>query len=89
MDNQVNRSLRKCLTGIVVSRSGDKTIKVVYYYKRPHPLYKKETKRRTVIHVHDADNKARLGDFVEVMQTRPLSRTKRWILVKILRTSVE
>jgi small subunit ribosomal protein S17 len=83
----VSRNSRKVLTGTVISRSGDKTVKVAYFYKIPHPVYKKEIKRKTVIHVHDMDNQCKLGDSVEVVETRPLSRLKRWRLSRILSTS--
>ena len=78
------RNNRKDLIGIVSSRSGDKTVKVIYYYKIPHPLYKKEVKRKTVLHVHDEKNECKVGDKVEVMETRPLSRLKRWRLVRVV-----
>jgi small subunit ribosomal protein S17 len=82
-----NRNSRKTLTGVVTSRSGDKTIKVVYYYKTPHPLYKKEIKRRTTFHVHDEANECKVGDTVEIMETRPLSRNKRWRVTQVVTTS--
>ena len=50
------RNSRKSLIGEVTSSSGDKTIKVTYFYKTPHPLYRKEIKRKTVVHAHDAEN---------------------------------
>lgn len=78
------RNSRKILTGRVISRSGDKTIKVSYTYKIPHRLYKKEIKRKTVIYVHDADNQCQIGDVVEVMEVRPLSKLKRWRLSKVV-----
>lgn len=78
------RSSRKILQGVVTSRSGDKTIKVVYFYKKPHPLYHKEIKRKTVVHVHDENNVCEIGDRVEIMETRPLSKMKRWRLVQVL-----
>jgi small subunit ribosomal protein S17 len=77
------------LTGRVISRSGDKTVKVSYSYKIPHPVYMKEIKRKTIIHVHDADNKCNLGDSVEVVETRPISKLKRWRLSKILSAVAE
>lgn len=80
----MERSSRKVLVGVVSSRSGDKTIKVAYSYKIPHPLYKKEIKRKTVVHVHDEKNECRVGDKVEIMETRPLSKMKRWRVVKIV-----
>jgi small subunit ribosomal protein S17 len=78
------RSSRKILQGVVTSRSGDKTIKVVYFYKKPHPLYRKEIKRKTVVHVHDENNVCEIGDRVEIMETRPLSKMKRWRLIQVL-----
>lgn len=84
MSETNTRSRRKDLVGEVISRSGDKTIKVAYSYKIPHPLYKKEIKRKTVVHVHDEKNEAALGDKVEIMETRPLSKLKRFRLVSVL-----
>lgn len=78
------RSNRKTLQGVVVSRSGDKTIKVAFLYKVPHPLYGKEVKRRTILHAHDEANACKVGDKVEVMQTRPLSKTKRWRVTRVI-----
>ncbi|MDR1255915.1 MAG: 30S ribosomal protein S17 [Puniceicoccales bacterium] len=88
-NSAVNRNNRKVLTGIVISRTGDKTVKVAYSYKIPHPIYKKEIKRKTVIHVHDMDNKCKFGDSVEVVETRPLSKLKRWRLSRIINSAVE
>ena len=79
-----DRNSRKDLVGVVVSRSGAKTIKVAYEYKIPHPLYKKEIKRKTVVHAHDEKNETKPGDKVEIMETRPLSKLKRWRLVRII-----
>jgi len=78
------RNSRKDLIGVVSSRSGEKTIKVTYFYKIPHPLYKKEIKRKTVLHVHDDKNECKVGDKVEVMETRPLSKLKRWRVVRVV-----
>ncbi|MCH6258349.1 30S ribosomal protein S17 [Puniceicoccaceae bacterium K14] len=78
------RNTRKDLTGIVTSIMGDKSIKVTYDYKRPHPRYRKVINRKTVVHVHDEKNDARLGDKVEIMETRPISRLKRWRLVNVI-----
>ena len=82
MENE--RNSRKELSGIVTSISGDKSIKVTYNYKKPHPRYRKVINRKTVVHVHDEKNDARLGDRVEIMETRPLSRLKRWGCVIII-----
>ena len=79
------RNKRKDLIGIVSCISGNKTIKVVYDYKIPHSLYKKEIKRKTVVHVHDEKNKCKVGDKVEIMETRPLSKLKRWRVVSIIK----
>lgn len=78
------RSSRKDLVGVVTSRTGDKSVKVTFFYKIPHPLYKKEIKRKTVVHAHDDSNECAVGDKVEIMETRPLSKLKRWRVVKIL-----
>ncbi|WP_343224827.1 30S ribosomal protein S17 [Pelagicoccus sp. SDUM812005] len=81
MENSRNK--RKDLQGVVTSIMGDKSIKVTYSYKKAHPRYRKVINRKTVVHVHDEENTARLGDKVEIMETRPLSRLKRWRLVKV------
>ena len=78
------RAKRKTLTGFVASRSGDKSIKVTIAYKTPHPRYHKVVNRQTVLHVHDEKNEAKVGDKVEVMETRPLSRLKRWRIVSVI-----
>ncbi|MGF1450115.1 MAG: 30S ribosomal protein S17 [Opitutales bacterium] len=77
------RNRRKFLQGTVTSRSGDKTIKVTFQYKVAHPLYGKEVKRKTVVHAHDEKNECKLGDRVEIMETRPLSKLKRWRVVRV------
>ncbi|MCH2613941.1 MAG: 30S ribosomal protein S17 [Opitutales bacterium] len=78
------RNSRKELTGIVTSISGEKSIKVTYGYKIPHPKYRKVINRKTVVHVHDEESNARLGDRVAIMETRPISRMKRWRLVEVI-----
>jgi len=78
------RKSRKTLTGVVTSRSGDKSIKVTYFYKVPHPQYHKEIRRKTVLHAHDENNECRLGDKIEVMETRPVSKLKRFRVVRII-----
>jgi small subunit ribosomal protein S17 len=82
------RSTRKTQVGFVASRSGDKSIKVTVAYKTPHPLYHKVVNRQTVLHVHDEANETRVGDKVEVMETRPLSRLKRWRVVAVIQKAV-
>ena len=81
---EATRNSRKSLVGEVTSRSGDKTIKVTYFYKIPHPLYRKEIKRKTVVHAHDEKNEGGLGDKVEIMETRPLSKLKRWRVTRVI-----
>ena len=81
---EATRNSRKSLVGEVTSRSGDKTIKVTYFYKIPHPLYRKEIKRKTVVHAHDAENECGIGDKVEIMETRPLSKLKRWRVTRVI-----
>ena len=82
------RTQRKTQIGFVTSRSGDKSIKVTVAYKTPHPLYHKVVNRQTVLHVHDEKNETKVGDKVEVMETRPLSRLKRWRVVSIILKAV-
>jgi small subunit ribosomal protein S17 len=82
------RTKRKTQIGFVSSRSGDKSIKVTVAYKTPHPLYQKVVNRQTVLHVHDEKNETKVGDKVEVMETRPLSRLKRWRVLTILHKAV-
>jgi small subunit ribosomal protein S17 len=82
------RNTRKTIIGFVTSRSGNKSVKVTIAYKTPHPLYHKVINRKTVVHVHDEKNETKVGDKVEIMETRPLSRLKRWRIVSILHTAV-
>ncbi len=84
MSEETNRNNRKQLIGVVRSITGDKSIKVVYEYKIPHPLYKKEIRRKTTVHAHDAENLSNVGDKVRIMSTRPLSKLKRWRVVELI-----
>ena len=77
------RNTRKTILGFVTSRSGDKSVKVTVPYKTPHPLYHKVINRKTVVHAHDEKNETRVGDKVEIMETRPLSRLKRWRVIRV------
>ena len=83
-----SRNTRKTQIGFVTSRSGDKSVKVTIAYKTPHPLYHKVVNRQTVLHVHDEKNETKVGDKVEVMETRPISRLKRWRVVSVLHKAV-
>jgi small subunit ribosomal protein S17 len=78
------RATRKVRVGRVVSDSMDKTIVVAVESRVRHPLYGKTTKRTTKLYAHDEGNQCGVGDMVEVMETRPVSKTKRWRLVSIV-----
>jgi small subunit ribosomal protein S17 len=75
---------RKVRTGVVVSDKRDKTITVRIDVARAHPIYGKTVRRSSKLHVHDERNEAHSGDRVRVMESRPLSRLKRWRLVEIV-----
>tara|TARA_A100001037_G_scaffold117005_1_gene106434 strand:+ start:476 stop:757 length:282 start_codon:yes stop_codon:yes gene_type:complete len=89
MSEEQARNSRKEFIGTVRSRTGDKSVKVVYEYKIPHPLYKKEIRRKTTVHAHDAENEARPGDRVQIMATRPMSKLKRWRIVSVVEKAPE
>ena len=78
------RNLRKTRTGKVVSNKMDKTIVVSVTDNVKHPLYNKIVKRTYKLKAHDENNECRIGDRVKVMETRPLSKDKRWRLVEIV-----
>ena len=78
------RNLRKVRVGKVVSDKMDKTIVVAIEDNISHPLYKKIIKRTVKLKAHDENNECRIGDKVEVMETRPLSKDKTWRLIKVL-----
>mgnify|MGYP002587670209 FL=1 len=80
----MERSNRKVLRGKVVSDKMDKTIVVAIEDSVQHPLYKKTMKRTYKLKAHDENNECGIGDTVEVMETRPLSKDKRWRLVRII-----
>ena len=84
MAETTNRNARKVRTGVVVSLSGDKTITVQIEYRKHHPKYGKMMTIHKKLHCHDEKNEAGLGDTVRVMETRPLSKTKRWRLMEIV-----
>ncbi|RKY21738.1 MAG: 30S ribosomal protein S17 [Planctomycetota bacterium] len=78
------RGNRKKVIGVVASDKMDKTITVRVERLVKHPLYKKYIRRWTALKAHDEKNEAAVGDTVEIMETRPLSKTKRWRLVRIV-----
>lgn len=78
------RGRRKTRIGKVVSNKMDKSIVVAIERRVAHPIYKKYYKKTTKLMAHDPNNECKIGDIVEIMETRPLSKRKRWRLVKIL-----
>ncbi|MBM3443528.1 MAG: 30S ribosomal protein S17 [Bacteroidetes bacterium] len=80
----VERKIRKTKTGVVRSDKMDKTITVAVERKVKHQIYGKFVKKTTKFHAHDEKNEAKPGDVVRIMETRPLSKTKRWLLVEIV-----
>lgn len=78
------RNKRKEMVGIVVSDKMDKTISIAVERKTQHPLYKRVIKKTSTFKAHDGENQCKVGDKVRVMETRPLSKTKRWRVVNII-----
>ncbi|HSH44322.1 MAG TPA: 30S ribosomal protein S17 [Longimicrobiales bacterium] len=78
------RNERKVRVGTVVSDRMDKTVVVAVERRSAHPIYGKQMVRTSKLHAHDEENQARIGDTVRVMETRPLSKNKRWRLVDVL-----
>lgn len=81
------RSPRK--VGIVASDARDKTRKVVINFTTKHPKYGKYIRRRTVLQVHDEQNESRTGDRVEVAECRPISKTKSWVVTRVIEKAIE
>ncbi|MCX6315071.1 MAG: 30S ribosomal protein S17 [Sphingobacteriales bacterium] len=78
------RNLRKTKLGVVSSNKMDKTITVNVERKVKHPLYGKFLKKTTKFHAHDEKNECSIGDTVKIMESRPMSKTKRWRLVEVV-----
>ena len=78
------RNQRKTRQGTVVSRSGEKTCVVSVEERKPHAMYKKMIRRSQKYHVHDEENVTNVGDTVLIMETRPLSKMKRWRLIEVI-----
>ena len=78
------RSLRKTRVGVVVNNKMDKTITVAIERRVPHPIYKKYFKKTSKLMAHDEKKECSIGDKVRIMETRPLSKNKRWRLVQIV-----
>ncbi len=83
------RNQRKRLEGTVVSAKMNKTRVVTVERRVRHPFYEKIVKKSKKFYVHDEENKAKLGDLVEIVSMRPLSKTKRWRLVRIVKEAVK
>ena len=75
--------------GVVTSDSRDKSCKVEIQFSVKHPKYGKYVRRRTLIHAHDESNEAKLGDRVEIAECRPISKTKSWILTRVIKAAIE
>ena len=80
----VERNLRKTRIGVVTSNKMAKTITVAVERKVKHPIYGKFVKKTTKFHAHDEKDECTIGDMVRIMETRPLSKTKRWRLVEVI-----
>lgn len=78
------RNLRKERTGVVTSNKMDKSITVAIKWKEKHPIYGKFVNKTKKYHAHDEKNECAVGDTVRIMETRPLSKTKRWRVVEII-----
>ncbi len=90
MDEQSNpsRGRRKTLSGVVKSRSGNKSIVVETEVRKAHPIYGKTTRQRSRFHAHDENNEAGLGDQVVIMEMRPVSKMKRWRLIRVTQKAI-
>jgi small subunit ribosomal protein S17 len=84
MEDNVIRNLRKTRSGVVTSNKMDKTITVAIERKVKHPLYGKFVKKTSKFHAHDEKNECSIGDTVKIMETRPISKLKRWRLVEVI-----
>jgi small subunit ribosomal protein S17 len=80
----IERNLRKTRTGVVKSNKMDKSITVTVERRVKHPIYGKFVKKTTSFHAHDEKNECTVGDVVKIMESRPLSKTKRWRLVEVI-----
>ena len=83
------RNRRKTEIGVVTSDKMNKTRRVELQRLVPHPKYGKFLRRRTICHAHDETNQSHIGDTVEIMETRPLSKLKRWRIVRIVRLGAQ
>ena len=84
----MERNLRKTMVGTVVSDKMDKTIVVAVETNVRHPIYKKTVKRTYKLKAHDEENNCKVGDKVKVMETKPLSKDKRWRVVEVVEKAI-
>lgn len=87
-ENAEKTNTRPRKIGIVDSDARDKSRKVVVAFKAKHPKYGKYVRKRSVLHVHDEDNVSNLGDTVEIEECAPVSKTKRWKLIRVVTKAV-
>lgn len=83
------RGIRKSRTGTVVSNAMDKTVVIAVQTTSPHALYSKAVRRTKKLYAHDGDNQCRVGDVVRVVETRPMSKLKRWRVVEVVERARE
>ena len=88
MMEQSNKKLRRVLQGRVISDKMQKTITVLIEKRMQHPLYGKFVSKSKKYHAHDETNQCRAGDMVEISESRPLSKTKAWVVTKVLNAAV-
>ena len=84
MSDTENRNARKVRTGVVTSISGEKTVTITISERKPHPKYGKMMTSSKKLHAHDEECTAGVGDTVRVMETRPMSKMKRWRLIEVV-----
>ena len=84
---QKKRGRKNIVTGKVVSDKGDKTLSVLVYRLMRHSKYKKYIRKKSVFKVHDEKNTAKIGDAVQIQEARPISKTKRWKLLKVVEST--
>ena len=82
--SDLDRSSRKVRTGIVVSDKRENTLTVAIEFQYPHPKYGKIVKKTRKLHVHDEKFDSKIGDTVEIMETKPISKTKRWRVTEVI-----
>ena len=84
MSNQIERSSRKVRTGVVVPDKRQNTVTVAIELQYPHPKYGKIVKKTRKLHAHDESFEAKMGDTVKIMETKPISKSKRWRVTEVI-----